>query len=112
MNTNDTNTQLLTYIASMVLRTHSQLRHLQARLEILESADSATAEMLKECFSSKAARRLTELELEGFGEQFPDLMRFASEYSEMSETRFHEGVVEAAGSWSRGVSNKRAEETG
>lgn len=95
-NTQDTQTQLLVYIASMVLRIQSQQRHLQMRLQILELSDSPTLEFAKKCFNLENAHRLTHLELEGFGEQFPELARFAQEYSELSDACFSRGLGEAA----------------
>jgi len=95
-NTLATHSQLLAYIATMLIRIQSHQRHLQLRLEILDSIDpqAPTTAMLKEWFSNASASRLAKTELEGFSEQFPELAREAKEHFEMSDKNFHEGLMQ------------------
>lgn len=90
-----TQTQLLVYIASMLLRMQAEHRQLQHRLNLAEAADASQAAIYKKWFSTETAHRQAQLELEGFAEQFPELARFAEEYSAISDGHFAEALNEA-----------------
>jgi len=91
-----THSQLLAYIATMLIRIQSQQRHLQLRLEILDSSDpqAPTTAMLKKWFSTASATRLAEIELEGFSERFPELAREAKDYFDLSNNNFSKGLMQ------------------
>lgn len=98
--TDDTQTQLLIFMATKIMRMEAWMQQIQVR--ILANRAGATPEALatmEDLFSAKTATDQFDAELDGFSTQFSDCELFAREYVCLSNQNFAEAIHKAALRW-------------
>jgi hypothetical protein len=93
----DTQTQLLIFMATKIMRMEAWMQHMQVRLLANRAgASPETLATMEELFSTKTASDQFDSEMDGFSAQFGDCDVFAREYVSLSNQNFIEAINKAA----------------
>ncbi len=94
--TEDTQTQLLIFLATKIMRMETWMQYMKARTLInREGVDPEVLSTFDKLYSSKTASDQFEAELDSFSIQFSDCELFAREYADLTRQNHAEALDKA-----------------